>query len=181
MKPNNTVTPKLLRQAQAGNLAAFEMMVKAYEQPIYSYIYRLAGRREDAEDLTQETFVKLYRNLSRYDPSKKFSTWLYTIATHTVYDAWRAKKHHKELLILDDPDRRIETIDPRSSYEVIRRRVDIQKALTQLPPPYRNILLLYYYRGFRYAEIAEILQMPLNTVKTDLRRAKLALQQLLNG
>lgn len=169
---------KILEAAKKGDLAAFEQILFLFEKPIFNYIYRLTGRREDAEDLTQETFIKLYKSISSIDPENNVKSWLYKIATNTAYDWLRQKRGKKELYAIDaDSDKRFETTDPDPTYYNIENAFDMEKALVKIKPAYKTILHLFYYDDLDYKKIANILNIPINTVKTYLRRAKLALKK----
>jgi len=170
----------VIAAAKSGSIEAFEKILYAYEKPIYSYIYRLVRRREEAEDLTQESFIKLYQHLDSVDTSKNFRAWVYKIATNTVYDWLRKKQKRQELFIIDDPNIQFETVDTQTPYQDmqrVERAKDVESALEKVRPVYRAVLLLFYWQGFGYNEIAQVLSLPLNTVKTYLYRAKHALKQ----
>ncbi len=166
----------LIAAAQQGNLGALDALIVLYERRIYSYILRMVNTREDAQDLTQDTFLKLYKNLHSFDATQKFSPWIYTIATRTVYDWLRKKRRMPELLVVDDEESgTLETIDPLDTYIQIETTMDITQALAEIKAEYRGVLLLYYQQELTYQEIAEALHIPINSVKTLIRRAKLAL------
>ncbi len=174
---------ELVEAAKGGNLEAFEQILFAYEKPIYSYVYRLVRQKEDAQDLTQETFVKLYKHIDSVDSEKNFRAWVYKIATNTVYDWLRKKQKRQELFIIDDPDVQFETVDVETPYQDmqrVERAKDVETALQKVRPVYRAVLLLFYWQGFGYTEIANVLSLPLNTVKTYLYRAKHALKEELS-
>lgn len=173
------IDPSIVAMAAARDVAAFEQILSAFEQPIFRYVQRFVRQRQDAEDLTQEIFIKVYRHLSQFDQEKKFSVWLYAIATNTVYDWLRKKKRSQELLILDEEG--VETIDTEQTYLSIEVHHDVTQALEKLQPIYKTALLLFYNDGFRYEEIADILHLPLNTVKTYLYRGKQQLKKILEG
>lgn len=162
---------ELLNQAKTGNPEAFEKLLFIYEKPIYNYLYRLTGRREDAEDLTQKTFIKLYKSLHLINPDKSFKSWLYKIAANTAYDWFRKKKRLREIALPEDNCLN-ETIEPDPAYYRIEAGYDLGKALSAIKPAYKSILLLYYKDCLSYEEIADSLSLPVNTVKTHLRRAK---------
>ncbi len=171
--------PKILQLAQKGNLWAFEQILLAYEKPLYNYIYRNVGHQQTAEDLTQDTFVKVYKNLKKIKPNDNFKSWLYTIATNTVYDFHRKKHHVTEIFIIDDPESNFETIAPEQTYTIVEKisaAEDVNKALEALKPEFKTVLLLFYKNDFSYEQIASILNKPINTVKTYLHRAKKALK-----
>ncbi len=174
---------ELVAAAKEGNLEAFEQILSAYEKPIYSYVYRLVRQKEDAQDLTQEAFVKLYKHIDAVDSEKNFRAWVYKIATNTVNDWLRKKQKRQELFIIDDPDVQFETIDVHTPYQDmqrVERAQDVEPALQKVRPVYRAVLLLFYWQGFGYTEIAHVLSLPLNTVKTYLYRAKHALKDELS-
>lgn len=180
MSDQNLTEKQILEIAKKGDLEAFEKLLFIYEKPIYGYILRLVGRKEDAEDLTQETFIKIYRSIAAVDPEKKFKAWVYKIATNTVYNWFKHKKNRPELFIIDDENSNFETIDKKSVYYNIEASYDIESALKKIKPLYKSVLLLHYWQDLGYKEIAEILSLPINTVKTYIRRAKIALDEEIN-
>ncbi len=163
------IEPEVIVSAQKGNIADFEKIVSAYLGPVYNFIYRMVRSQADASDLAQESFIKLYLNIKRYDTKRKFSTWLFTIVQRTVYDWLRHKKRNREILIIDNPER---NFNPADKQDNVGERMDIDKALSGMKSIYKMVLLLYYFEGYNYREIAEILEKPINTIKTLLRRAK---------
>lgn len=169
---------EILINLKAGNIEAFEKILFAYEKRIFNYIYRAVGVKMDAEDITQETFIKLYEHRTLINPDGNFKSWLYTIATNDTRDFFRKKGRRNELFIIDDPDEpEFETIDNFQSYSSIEAKNDVGEALMKIKPIYREVLLLFYEQGFAYQEIAQILFLPINTIKTYLRRAKEALKK----
>lgn len=171
-----TIPPQTLRALQAGDVEAFEFVLSAYERPIFGFILRMVNHREVAEDLTQDTFLKVYRAAHRYDPDQVFATWIFTIARRTVYDWLRRQRHATDEL--KDPEALPE---PQSGLALVRDRIDIARGLSTLRPEYRSVLIFYYWQGFSYDEIAQITEEPLNTVKTHLHRAKRALRHSLDA
>ncbi len=173
-------TKTLIQRAQTGDMRAFEEIVTTHEKGIFSYLYGYVRQRQDAEDLTQEVFVRLYRHIRICDPDRGFKSWLYTMATNIMYDWFRKVKNRKELFLIDDEHANFETIDESSSYSwTDTAHAGLAAALESLRPAYRTSLVLYYYEELSYDEIANILQVPLNTVKTYLYRAKSALKEIL--
>lgn len=170
---------ELTELAIKGDIKAFEQLVFRYEKPIFWYIKKFVAQKENAEDLVQETFIKIYRSLKTFDPEYKFKTWIYTIATNTVYDWLRKAKKSKELFIIDDPDNSFETIDESSSYKLIEDKELVDNALRNIKPVYQSAIVLFYRDELTYEEIAEVLKVPINTVKTYIYRAKKALSDLL--
>lgn len=156
---------------------SFEGLLRRYEKPIFNYAYRLLARREDAEDIVQNTFLNLYRHWRRIDPEQNVKAFIYKIATHEAYDLLRKRRRATELFIIDDPDVRFETIDRESPYSSVEMDADIGTALGKISPLYRSVLLLFYKEDFTYEQIASLLALPINTVKTRIRRAKQALRE----
>lgn len=170
---------ELLLSAKRGEMWAFEELIRLYERGVFGYLLRLTGDKEDAQDVAQETFLKVFNSISSYDTERPFKAWIYTIATRTLYDWFRKKKVRKELYIIDDEDSGFETIDETDAYKRIDTGHDLEIALKKIKPAYKSVLLLYYMQGFTYEEIAKILSEPLGTVKTNIRRAKIALRDIL--
>ena len=180
--PNLENEKDLLISIIAGNMDSFETMLHYYEKPIWNHLRRITGNNDNASDLLQETFLKVYRNRKRIAPENNFKNWVYRIATNTAYDFLRKKRHIIEISLYANEGS--ETILPELAYSRIEEEIlahDMEKALEQVPLHYRTILLLYYREGFSYEETALILGLTLNTVKTQLRRAKQALSKHLHN
>ena len=170
----NILDSKILISAQKGDLKAFDALINFYQTAIYNHLYRLSGNKDDAADLTQETFIKLYKTRERIKPDDNFRSYLYKIATNTAYDWLKKKKRHPEDLIIDNEDQNFETIEAKQSYYKIEDLdlIGLEMALSKIKPVYKSLLLLYYQQGFTYEEISAITGQPLNTVKINLHRAK---------
>jgi RNA polymerase sigma-70 factor, ECF subfamily len=152
---------------------SFEDIYKRFKAQIYTYIYNLIGDREQADDLTQETFLKAFRALpENYNQvSFNLSAWLYRIATNNAYDALRRRR-----LITWTPWRELEQepidVESLNIYDTIETAELIRDALSHMPPTYRAALLLYTQHGKNYAEIAEMLHIAESGVKMYLSRAR---------
>ena len=150
---------------------SFDHIYDEYKTPIFNYIYHLVGDREQADDLTQDTFLKAFRALPKMDSNLKLSAWLYRIATNTAYDALRRRKLIAWLpwQDLDHEPSDAENADPQEIYgttEIVRA------ALHRMPQQYRAALLLYTQEGFTYNEIAHRLNIAESGVKMYLSRAR---------
>jgi len=150
---------------------SFETIYDEFKTPIYNYVYHLVGNREQADDLTQDTFLKAFKALPKMDGNLKLSAWLYRIATNTAYDALRRRK-----LIawmpwqdLDHEPADVESADPQ---ETIGTTELVNAALRRMPQHYRAALLLYTREGYSYAEIAKTLRIAESGVKMYLSRAR---------
>ncbi len=170
----NILDSKILIAAQKGDLKAFNAIVNFYQTAIYNHLYRLTGNKDDAADLAQDAFVKLYKTRERIRPDDNFRSYLYKIATNTAYDWLKKKKRHPEDLIIDNEDQSFETIEAEQSYYKVEDLdlIGLDMAMAKIKPIYRSVLLLYYQQGFTYEEISGITGQPLNTVKINLHRAK---------
>lgn len=150
---------------------SFDRIYDEYKTPIFNFIYHLVGSRELADDLTQDTFFKAYRAISRMDANLKLSAWLYSIAKNTAYDALRRRK-----LItwtpLPDHDHEPADVDRADPQETIGTNELVRQTLEQMPKQYRLALQLYTQHGLTYAEIARTLGIAESGVKMFLSRAR---------
>ncbi len=166
----------ILTKASLGDITAFERILYFYEKAVYNYCLRVLKDSSNAKDITQETFIKVYKHHKEIDPDKNMKTWIFTIATNAMYDLFRSKKRKREISLEEN----IETIDMSSSYYTEEGIVrDVENALFQIKPEYREAILLFYQQGFSYNDIAEILGIPINTVKTHISRGKQQLKEKL--
>lgn len=176
LSPN--VDKELLILAKGGNLSALNKIIIVFQKAIFNHLYRLTGNSEDAADLTQEAFFKMYKKRQLIDPEQNFRAWLYKLATNTAYDWFDKKKRRNEILLDGDG----ETNEPNLPYYHIEGlKIDLETALAKLSPKYQTIMYLYYQQGFGYEELAEIMGIPLGTVKTYLFRAKKILAEELKN
>jgi RNA polymerase sigma-70 factor, ECF subfamily len=179
------IHPEIIGEAQKGDVFAFEKILSHYERPIFAYVYRLLGHREDSEDVTQQTFIKLYRSLGRVDPFGDFNSWIYKIATNSAYDWLRKRGRTHELYILEEAMANgwepPASVDLNRDLEKIENAEVLSSAMGRIKPAYRSVIMLHYFQDFSYQEISHILTVPVNTVRTHLYRAKHALKEILSG
>ncbi len=171
----------LIERANEGDQAAFGTLVERYQNAVYNLAYRMLGSPEEAEDAAQEIFVRIYRQLARYDPERKFSTWVLTIATNYCIDQLRRRR--MQLVPLENiiPWARAREAGPEGEALSRESRDEVQRLLREMPEKYRAVLVLRYWQDLSCAEIADILKLPEGTVKTQLHRARKALGQLIEG
>ncbi len=173
----------LARLAQRGDQDAFAELVKRYEKQIFSMAYRLIGDYDEAADLAQEAFLRIYRMLGRYDPEKKFFSWMYRVAQNTCINAMAKRPANvipvEETAAYFSDDDKAETGEPEQNYLNSEIRRNIDRAIAELPDNYRDIVYLRYIEDMSYQQIAEELGLPLSTVETRLFRGKKQLQQRL--
>jgi len=149
--------------------------MEQYDRTIYRFVYRMLRNEQDARDVTQDTLIKVMRNLHRYDPGRKFSTWVFGIARNTAIDEFRRRKRlappPKKEPVSDRPD-------PLEETQRTQRARRLHSALKELPPKYREILVLYHFEHLKYREIAEALEIPIGTVMNRIFRARRKLRTL---
>jgi RNA polymerase sigma-70 factor, ECF subfamily len=155
----------------------FACLVERYEPKLMRYIRRIsASTQEDAEDLLQEIFVKVYRNLNDFDPDLKFSSWIYRIAHNQVVSAWRKTKSRPQVVKFEADEDFLKFIaaDVDLARDTERKFAgeDVRKMLENLDDKYKEVLVLKFLEGKDYQEISDILEKPLGTVATLINRAK---------
>ncbi len=174
---------KLIARFQQGDVQAFDTLVRRYKDQLLNYVYRFVGNRVEAEDVVQETFLRVYKNKHYYKEIAKFSTWVYTIAGNLAKTELRKRKRRKLFSVSNfvNEDRDYDIPDGERSPE---QEVDgaiqdeiIQKAIDKLPAKFKEVILLRDVQGFAYEEIGEILNIPLGTVKSRVNRGRLKLQE----
>jgi RNA polymerase sigma-70 factor (ECF subfamily) len=179
--------------AKEGRDAAFRELVRRYERPVFSIIFRMVRDREVAEDLAQDTFVKVLNHIDRYRPEFKFSSWLFKIANNLTIDHLRkrqldtvsidgsphaASAAEAEATSLDVQSRGESPLDEIEAREL---GTAIEQAIARLRPEYRACIMLRHVEGRSYEEIAATLDLPLGTVKTYIHRARHELREMLGG
>lgn len=170
----------LVEQAKRGDKEAFGYLVEKYEKKIFSLALRICGQREEAEDLAQEIFLKVYQKLNTYQGEAAFSTWLYRVAANTCFDRLRQLK--REMSIQKEFNEREfykKALNPEEEFLNRQEILNIEKALQTLPEDLRLVLLLREQYGLRYEEIAKALSLNLGTVKNRIFRAREKLRKLL--
>jgi len=167
-----------LVQAQNGNIEAFSSLVETYQRPVYNLCYRMLNNVEDAEDAAQETFLRAYNSMKRYDNNRPFGTWLLSIAAHYCIDQIRKRKmifisidEHPQLDVPDDIP------GPESMLSRKEIKIQLQEMLNTLNPVDRAAVVMYYWYDFSYEEIAEALTITQSALKSRLHRARRELSQ----
>jgi RNA polymerase sigma-70 factor (ECF subfamily) len=178
---SHTEEAVLIEAAKAGDQEAFRHIVERYQGAVYNLAYRMLGTPEEAEDAAQEIFVRIYRQLGRYDPERKFSTWTLAIATNFCIDQLRRRR--MQLVPLENiiPWARTRDSGPEGEALSSESRDEMQRLLKRLPEKYRAPLVLRYWEDLSCAEIAEILGVPEGTIKTQIHRARKQLGKMLEG
>lgn len=181
----------VVRLAQQGRELAFRELVRRYERPVFSLVFRMVRDRETAEDLAQDSFIKVLNHIDRYSPEFKFSSWLFKIANNVAVDHLRKRQlmtvsidgspHVSSAQDIEATSFDIES-GGESALDVIESRElgsAIERAIASLRPEYRSCILLRHVEDRSYEEIAATLDLPLGTVKTYIHRARHQLRQSL--
>jgi len=150
----------------------FNTLYEKYSHRIWKYVYYKTGNREDAEDLLQEIFIKVWKGLDKFEGRSSYYTWIFKISMNTVISFYR-KRRFKKFIPLDSVD------EKHYSYERDERKERVLNKVKLLPEDLRNVIELYYISNFKIREIAEMLNIPEGTVKTKLKRARELLTELL--
>jgi len=183
---------KLAALAAKGREGAYRELLLRYERPVFSLVYRMVRDRTLAEDLAQEAFIRAFDAIDSYKPSYKFSNWIFKIANNHTIDYLRRRK--LDTVSIHGP-RNADSADqgrselavaapgesPEQFVENMELRGQIEDAIAQLRPEYRTAVLLRHVEGHAYDEIAEIMEVPLGTVKTYLHRARIELREHLSS
>ena len=166
-----------IEKALQGEDHAFGILVETYQRPVFSLCYRMLGNAKDAEDAAQESFIRAYRHLKKYDPSRSFATWLLSIASHYCID--RMRKRRLATISMDSlpseiiPDRKAP--NPEKELRVNEQEALIQYLLQDLKPVDRGAVILRYWYEYSEEEIAEALDLTVSAVKSRLYRSRRAL------
>jgi RNA polymerase sigma-70 factor (ECF subfamily) len=177
---------ELIARFQNGEMEAFDSIVQRYKDPLINFVYHFLGDRIDAEDVVQETFLRVYRNKHLYRNIAKFSTWIYTIASNLAKTELRRRRRRRLLSLsqmgFDDKD--YEPVDefmqsPEGIVDSGIQEKIIRKEIDDLPVKFKEVVLLRDVQEFSYEEISQILGIPIGTVKSRVNRGRLRLQKRL--
>lgn len=168
---------KLIKRALDNNQQAWLQLVKRYEGLVYNYGLRMLGQRDDAEDLLQEVFLSVFRNLASWRGEASFKTWLLTITHHRCIEVYRRRREHIDIDGVDSPVSDIDWHHPEQVYQGQQRGLQLLVALHKLPLEQRQVVELKFFQHLPLAAIAAQLNVPLSTIKSRLYSAVDKLQQ----
>jgi len=180
----------LIERCKRGELAAFNDLVRKYEKQVYNFSYRLTGNYDDANDVSQDAFLRAFNAIASFRGDASFSTWLFRITTNVFLDERKRTKAHPQsslddYLELDESSVARQIEDPNPTPDLLleeRERAQLlQNAIGSLPEYQRAMVILYHKEQKSYEEIADVMNLPIGTVKSRLNRARLALKEKLSG
>ena len=179
---------QLIEQYLTGDEKSLELLIGRYLKSVYNFVYRYLGDADEAQEISQEVFVRLWRNIKSFDLSRNFKPWLFSIAKNACLD-WLKKKKARPFSDFDNEDGTNTItdglVDPDPLPDEILERADLEKvlsvALDKLPPLYRAVLVLHYNEQMTFREIAESFDEPIDTIKSRHRRGLIRLRDVLVG
>lgn len=180
----------LLRKAKAGDVEAFEQLVEAYGKKVYNLALRMTGNHDDAADLAQEAFIRVFKSISGFKEQSSFSTWIYRITTNVCLDEIRKRKNKKVISLdedirMDDGEMKRQVVSEDPLPDELAEREELRSivnaAINSLPEDQRIVITLRDLQGLTYEEIARILDCPGGTVKSRINRARQALRNVLSA
>ena len=178
---------KLIEEFLECDEEAFNILVNRYLKPVYNFLFQLSHDRSVIDDLAQETFVKAWKNIKKFDTGRSFKAWIFTIAKNTAYDYFKKKKTISfSSFTSEDGNNKLENLSDGSILpdEILDRKdiaKEMEEKLKEIPEKHRMILTLRYKEDFSLQEIAEILKVPYNTVKSGHSRALRKLKEVLEN
>ncbi len=167
---------EIVKQIQEGEVLLFETLVRRYQKRLLYFTKRLVGDEKNAEEIVQDTFLKTYLSMGRIDPKRRFSTFIFEVTKNTAFSFLRKKKLEMPLSdenLINEQETNMEKLEKETE------KRSVQGALSKLPEHYQKAVRLYYFQDLSYEEISRKLRVPINTVRTHLRRAKAQLKGIL--
>jgi RNA polymerase sigma-70 factor, ECF subfamily len=190
MDPKDKILEKsLIEKCKKGDIGAFNELVELYEKRVFNFAFRMSGNYDDANDVAQEAFIRVFNSINTFRGEANFTTWLYRIVTSVYLDERKKQKSHlhtslEEYIELEENavTRQIESEGPLPAdvAEEAERNGVLHRAIQELPEYQRVMVVLYHTQNKSYEEIAEIMKLPIGTVKSRLNRARLALKEKLD-
>ena len=168
---------KLIDRCVKGDRQAFETLLIQYEKPVFNAAYRMLNNREDARDVTQTVFLKVYENFASFDPSCRFFSWVYRITLNESIN-WLGKRSRLEPLQHEPAD---DGDGPEQEVDSAKLSADVQAALMTITTDYRTVIILKHFLGCSYMEISDVLEIPEKTVRSRLYSARQLLKDALTG
>lgn len=172
---------RLVIRSINGSPQAFGKLVQRYQKSIFNVCYRLTHNRREAEDLTQDAFIRAYQRLYTFDPDREFGPWMRRVAANVCYNYLEKINRRKENPLDDEKSLSVngKNDNPEKAVEAVEKSEAIRRAIAQLPPHFRLVLELRHFQELTYDEMSAELELPLNTVKSHLFRARKRLAEMI--
>ena len=174
---SKTDDTKLIERCRSGDRKAFEALLVEYEKPVFNAAYRMLNSRDDAKDVTQTVFLKVFENFDQFDPSRRFFSWIYRITLNESIN-WLGKRNRTEPLAFEAADEG-RGVEQAVDSETVS--ANVQAALMTIKTDYRSVVVLKHFLGCSYGEISSILDIPEKKVKSRLYTARQQLKDALSG
>ena len=174
---SKTDDTQLIERCRSGDRQAFEALLVEYEKPVFNAAYRMLNSRDDAQDITQTVFLKVFENIDQFDPSRRFFSWIYRITLNESIN-WLGKSKRLEPLTREAA---FEGKGPEQEVESANVSSNVQAALMTIKSDYRSVVVLKHFLGCSYAEISHVLDIPEKKVKSRLYTARQQLKDALTG
>lgn len=174
---SNTEDTKLIERCREGDRKAFEALLAQYEKPVFNAAFRMLNSTDDAMDVTQTVFLKVFEHFDQYDPKRRFFSWIYRITLNESIN-WLGKSNRLEPLRNETVD---EGMSPEQAVDSEKLSAGVQQALMSIKTEYRTVVVLKHFLGCSYVEMSDILEIPEKTVKSRLYSARQQLKDALTG
>ena len=174
---SKTDDTKLIERCRTGDREAFQALLLDYEKPVFNAAFRMLNSRDDAQDVTQTVFLKVFENIDKFDPSRRFFSWIYRITLNESIN-WLGKTNRLEPLTHEAA---FEGMGPEQEAESARVSANVQAALMTIDSDHRSLVILKHFLGCSYVEISQILEIPEKKVKSRLYTARQRLKDALTG
>lgn len=173
---------QLIDRALVGDTDAFDSIVNMHDKSVRPYVVGLCGNKFDSNDILQETYIKAYLNISKYNPQYPMDIWLKRIARNTFIDLKRKEKSITASSLTENDSERVDSENSPEEMIITAERIkSVEQELSMLPNSYQRIIEMRYFKSLSYSEIAEIMELPMGTVKTHLFRARKLLSEILKN
>jgi RNA polymerase sigma-70 factor (ECF subfamily) len=173
---------EIVRNLKLGNTEAWNMLVDRYSKKIYNLALNFAGNRDDASDITQDIFLKVYNNINKFEEEKNFNSWILKLSKNYCIDYWRKHKGSKQKLELDEnlynAAIHADALTPEDSMIKKNEIMYLRRKLQELPPDLRSLIIMRDIQDYSYQEISQHLDIPLGTTKSRINRARLKLARI---
>lgn len=179
----NMDTQDIVKKLKTGDTEAWNMLVESFSKKVYNLALNFAGNKDDAADMTQEIFLKIYNNIDKFEEERNFSSWVMKLSKNYCIDFWRKNKSSRQNVELDENlytnSVHDQALTPEDSLVQKNDITYLRQKLLQLPPDLRSLIIMRDIQDYSYQEISENLDIPLGTTKSRINRARLKLAQLI--